>query len=461
VSSGEWSIPAAFREPAYRLRRFQNWILVGLLYSFFYMSRYNFAAAATALQDVFGWSKADLGIFETLLPLIYGLSVVVNGPLTDRIGGRKAFLWGAAGVVVMSFLFGALSLVIAAPAVWVNGPDGKVLQAPAAMLWGLGPTSTLWIAALIWTLNGYFQSFGALAIVKINAQWFHRLERGTFSAIFGILIRFGLILAFSGTPLILGLWPGHWELAFWIPGGFVLLLFLANCFFVVDRPKDAGFGDLDTADALADTTEEERPPIFAILKKVFTSKVMWMLAVGSMMIGLVRRSVVDAWWPVYFRDVHGVSGTDVAFQVVAWGVAILGIAGGFAMGILSDRVYQGRRAPLIVYGFVGMALCLGLFLGSDALALGPEAGAVCLILLSFFVNGAHGMVGGAASMDFGGRKAAATAAGLFDGMQYLASAVTGTVVGNLTEHLGWQAWKVWPIPFALVGAIVISRLWKR
>ncbi|MBW2704326.1 MAG: hypothetical protein JRF33_26205, partial [Deltaproteobacteria bacterium] len=78
-------IPSDFRDPAYRKRRAQNWILVGLMYSFFYMTRYNFSAVAPSLQEIFGWTKSDLGIFETMLPLVYGLSVVFNAPLADKI----------------------------------------------------------------------------------------------------------------------------------------------------------------------------------------------------------------------------------------------------------------------------------------------------------------------------------------------------------------------------------------
>jgi OPA family glycerol-3-phosphate transporter-like MFS transporter len=95
-------------------------------------------------------------------------------------------------------------------------------------------------------------------------------------------------------------------------------------------------------------------------------------------------------------------------------------------------------------------------------ALNPWVVAVCLSTLSFFVNGAHGMIGGAASMDFGGRKAAATAAGLFDGMQYLAGAFVGIGVGAIIDAKGW-GWGMWPlapIPFALAGAFIVSRIWN-
>ena len=76
------------------------------------------------------------------------------------------------------------------------------------------------------------------------------------------------------------------------------------------------------------------------------------------------------------------------------------------------------------------------------------------------MNGAHGMIGGAAAMDFGGKRAAASAAGLFDGMQYLAGAVVGILVGSVLDGYGWGAWPWIPIPFALAGAALMATLWN-
>jgi len=126
--------------------------------------------------------------------------------------------------------------------------------------------------------------------------------------------------------------------------------------------------------------------------------------------------------------------TYAPYLIATWGIALAGIAGGFVFGIASDRKFGGRRAPVITFGFLGMAVILALFGISDMMALGPIAAACCLVLLSFCVNGAHGMISGAASMDFGGKKAVATAAGLFDGMQYLAGAFVGVGVGYITTR---------------------------
>jgi len=447
--------------PEFRRQRVVNWLSLGFLYAVFYMTRYNYTAVAPTLADLFGWKNTELGVFETLMPLVYGLSVVFNGPLADRIGGKRAFLFGAIGVAVMNFLFGMSSLALVSTAVWEGTGMARHVVVPAVFRFGLSGGMLLTIMAIVWGLNGFFQSFGALSIVKVNAQWFHVLERGTFSGIFGVLIRMGLLLAFQGVPLILLVLP--WQYAFWIPGICVVVLMLENLFFMYNTPKDAGLGDFETGDEIE--SEADKPSSLKyVMQKVFASPVMWMIALGSMMIGFVRRSVVDAWWPKYFVDFHGADrsafATYAPYIIATWGIALAGIAGGFIFGIASDRTFGGRRAPVITFGFIGMAVVLALFGVSDLLNFGPVAAACCLVLLSFFVNGAHGMIGGAASMDFGGKKAVATAAGLFDGMQYLAGAFVGVGVGYITTNWGWNAWHWAPIPFALVGAYVMSRLWN-
>ena len=458
---------------AFRERRAVNWLSLGMLYAFFYATRYNFAAAAPRMAVPLGWKNTELGVFEMMMPLVYGLAVVFNGPLADRIGGKKAFLFGAVGVTVMNVLFGLASFAVLSPAVWSQGANAHVVT-PAALGYGLTSGMLLTLMAIVWGLNGYFQSFGALSIVKVNAQWFHVRERGTFAGVFGVLIRFGLLLAFQGVPLIFLFFP--WQYACWIPAFCVAVFFLVNLKWMQNSPKDAGLGEFDTGDD-ADPSDVA-PTIPDILRKVFASRTMWIIAAGSMMVGFVRRSVVDAWWPKYFVDVFlepkyrlidPTHAKELAaralvsyppYIIATWGIALAGIAGGFAFGITSDRRFGGRRAPVIAFGFLGMAGLLGLLAVSDAMNLGPTVAACCLVVLSFCVNGAHGMIGGAASMDFGGRKAAASAAGLFDGMQYLAGAFVGLGVGYITATWGWGPWHWAPIPFALVGAVLMMRIWN-
>src|SRR5207302_9788130 len=67
----------------FRPRRGVNWVFLGLMYGFFYMSRYNLSAISVAIGEKFGWSNADYGGIVSAGVLIYGVSVFLNGPLAD------------------------------------------------------------------------------------------------------------------------------------------------------------------------------------------------------------------------------------------------------------------------------------------------------------------------------------------------------------------------------------------
>lgn len=441
----------------FRWRRMQNWMIIGFLYALFYMTRYNNAAAMPQIMNWFGWNKPDVGVFETVLPLVYGASVLINGPIGDKIGGKKLFLIGAIGVVCMNLLMGACTLLVTTPAVVTGQGANRQVVEQATLLYGLSHTGVRTMMAIIWGINGYCQSMGAIAIVKVNFRWFHKLERGKFSGIFGILIRFGLVLGFSGVPLIA---QSSLPLScvWWIPAlGVAIFAILVNLF-VQNSPAQAGYHGFQTGEK----DDEKKPAMIDVLRRVLTNKMTWFIVVASIMIGFVRRGTIDVWFRTYFAEVY--SGEELAYQIAAWGIALFGIAGGFALGMSSDKIFHGRRAPVICIGFIGMAVMLGLGGCFHQMHSSVYVAAISLACLSFFVNGAHGIIGGAVTMDLGGKKATATATGLFDGVQYLvAGPFTGAPLGALlqSESYGWELWQWGLIPFAVVGAIAMAILWWR
>jgi MFS transporter, OPA family, glycerol-3-phosphate transporter len=462
VVSSALARPPEFEDPEFRRRRTQNWMVLGLLYAFFYMARYSLTSIMPSLAAQFGWTNTQIGVFETMMPFVYGLSVLINGPIADRVGGKRAFLFGAIGVAVMNTLFALETTLVEVPAVMQGAGKHAALVTPAVLKFGLTGGQAVALMVTTWAISGYFQSFGALSIVKVNAQWFHRSERGTFAGIFGVLIRVGLFLGLQGVPWLVRLFGV--TLGFFIPVVFVAAMLAINYFLMENSPADTRFGNMDTGDGVEET-DEQAPGFAFVIKKVFTNRAAWIIAFGSIMIGLIRRSTIDGWFPKYYSDVHlgghGDYSTFVPFQITTAGIALLGIAGGFAFGIASDRYFASRRAPVITIGFLGMATTLAVFGLADRLGLGPWPAAFLLPLMSFFVNGAHGMIGGAASMDFGGKKAAATAAGMFDGLQYLGAApFAGLGMGYVIDHFGWSVWQWVPIPFAILGAIILATLWN-
>ena len=451
--------PAVSHPPGFIQRRRLNWIFLGLMYGFFYMSRYNLAAIQAAMKELYGWSNADYGKIVSAATFVYGSAVLVNGPLADRIGGKRAILLGSAGAALFNFLFGACFIFLGKAAV-VKG--GSVVM-PAVYTHGMTASTMIATFAVLWGANHYFQSFGALSIVKINAAWFHVRERGAFAGIFGIMIQSGRLFAFQFSPFILAFLP--WQWCFWIPGAILIFMFFLNRRFVEDAPHKAGY-EFHTADETAEEAAQ-RPSLGFILRKVFASKAAWLIALSSICIGMTRNSI-DHWWSGYFATVFSIKAADLknhlSYNVVALGTPVMAILGGIVAGNASDRVFGARRAPVIFFAFLGQAAVLLLLSQAYRSTLGAT---LLLLAIAFFIQSAHSLVGGAASMDFGGKKAVATAAGLFDGAQYLAASAVGWGMGSLLDAFKDKAlpgaeyvvWPLAPLPFALLGAVLIAQLW--
>ena len=69
------------------------------------MCRYNFSIANKSISEEFGFSRAEMGYIITTALFAYACGQIINGLLTDRIGGKRAMLIGAAGTIVMNILF--------------------------------------------------------------------------------------------------------------------------------------------------------------------------------------------------------------------------------------------------------------------------------------------------------------------------------------------------------------------
>ena len=89
-STGHPSYP-----PGFRARRGLNWGFIGLLYASFYLCRYNFSFANTAMSKEFGYDKGQIGWIISISLFAYACGQITNGLLTDKIGGKRAMLIGA------------------------------------------------------------------------------------------------------------------------------------------------------------------------------------------------------------------------------------------------------------------------------------------------------------------------------------------------------------------------------
>lgn len=330
---------------AFRLRRFLNWFPLGLTYAFLYMARYNLTVSKNAMGELM--TKADFGAIFGAGTLTYAFAFLLNGPLTDKIGGKRAMLIGTGGAALMNILMGVLTYVLLTGAMHVN--------------------LVLWFS-LLYSLNMYFQSFGAVAIVKVNANWFHIRERGVFGGIFGILIALGLYFAFDWGQLIVhataanpinlgpiqkglrallaidgssGIDQTWW--VFFLPAVLLGVFFIVDLFILRDKPSGAGYADFNTGDATSG--EMDKPfKVKEIILKVLTNKILLTIAFIEFCSGVMRNGIMH-WYLIFTADM----GYARNFFINAnWGLLLMlaGVFGGMFAGLISDRIFGSRRGPV-------------------------------------------------------------------------------------------------------------------
>ena len=438
---------------AFRKRRVMNWLPLGLTYAFLYMARYNIKVSQHAFGDI-DWggsplmSNHDFSTIFMVGTFVYGGSFLINGPLTDRYGGKFSILTGAGGSLAMNLLMG-----LATWSVLNAGPGSQAI----------GDHLTIVMSAL-YGVNMYFQSFGAVAIVKVNAPWFHVRERGVFGAIFGILISLGIYFAFDWGYLIIS--NLDLEMVFLIPTALLSIFWIADLLIVKNTPGEAGLSDFDTADA---SSGDEGPQLGAaeVFKLMFRNPIIITIACVEFCSGFLRQAIMQ-WFRSYAKQTDAVLGLKDSFVYENWGMLLCcaGIMGGVFAGVISDRVFQSRRGPVagILYGAMLLGAVVMTFTYQTAFL--PWL----VVIMSMFVIGVHGMLSGTASMDFGGKKNVGIAVGIIDGFVYAGTGVMSMTYiyilpddGNM-EIAGnpdnWVSWPISMIPVALLGLVLASRLWN-
>lgn len=428
---------------AFRIRRFLNWFPMGLMYALMYMGRYNLNVFKKEVGDAL-MDKSDFGIIFGIGTAVYAISFLVNGPLTDRIGGKRAILVGTSGVIVMNLAMG-------------------FFMRHVLMLEDPGSAPIVPVLSALYAVNMYFQSYGAVSIVKVNANWFHVKERGGFSGIFGTLIATGLFFAYNGSGFVydlsVGRGPGGIDAVWWIflaPAVFIAAFWILEVFLLKDRPSLAGHDDFDTGDA-SSGEQRDKIPTAEIFKNIFTSRVIMTVAFIEFCTGVLRQGI-QQWFFIFGSDKRGLNIAQGYFFQEWWGVLLLvaGIVGANAAGWTSDKLFGSRRAPAAALLY---AILISAIVGMMFTLKSPWGIGIMAVVIMTTVTGTHGLLSGTATMDFGGRKGAATAVGVIDGFVYLGTAVQAFALGYLTEW-SWKAWPVFLLPFSVLGFVMLLTIWK-
>lgn len=461
---------AVYRHPpGFRLRRVRNWTALGLTYATYYLCRYNLGIIAPQLKETLGFSNVQYGAIQGVRNGAYGIGQFVNGLFTDKLGGKQAMTIGAVGTVILNLVFGIVA--------WSN--IGWLFF-------------TLLIVRMV---DGYVQAFGAPGMVKINTAWFRRQERGTFAGIFGIMINLGqmgvgklggLLATGFSVPLIfytITVPTLDWRYMFIIPPAVVVIIVILMNLIAKNHPEEAGYRVVHD-DEDPDDDPHAHIQLGVVFRKITSNPVVWIVAGAYFCTGFVRSAIYD-WFTIYMDEVWRLDLKQaLVVGTAAFWFPIMASAGSLASGIISDKMLNGRRAPVAAFLYFLQVIFMVLAIMMSEQMIHSSAFVAVILILGIHTgcNATHSILGTAAAMDLGGRKMAGFAAGVIDSFQYFGAMLAGFGLGwfldkftiTVTQSVTTAAattqshtainptvWFVSMLPWGLLGTALMTYLWFR
>lgn len=394
------------------LKRLQNWRLSTFFvmlfgYVGYYMVRQNLPAAFPLMEKAFGYSNSQLGLIAASSEIVYAIGKFINGPLGDRLGGKKIFLLGMAGAIFCNLLFAFGS-------------------------------SIAWFV-VVWCLCRYFLSMGWGGVAKTMGAWYEPERNGTIMGWISLNFQFGGVAAtlFAGWLVSQG---QSWDKLFLYPALLVSAVWVWSFFASKESPSEVvpgtTFGQSQSHEtSLADFESEGEVNTGKIIKTLLAMNIYRQLLLFSFLTTFLR-SIFIFWTPKFLVDI-GMADASAIFSSAL--LPFLGCIGTVLLGWYTDTHARHDRAQAMWIMLVGLTLSL---IGIATFAAsGPAYYGLIVLLLGtsgFFLLGPYSMSSGALTLDIAGPKGAGTCAGFIDGTGYIGGALATWGAGQLSDTLGWS-----------------------
>lgn len=397
------------------LKRWQLSTFSVMLFGYvgYYLCRKNITAALPLLAEAFDYSKTDLGKIGSVALIVYGIGKLINGPLGDKIGGRKIFLIGMIGAIAANLLFAA------------------------------GNSLTWFI--IVWSFGHYFLSMGWGGLAKTVGAWCPPEKNGTVMGFISINFQFGGVVAtlLAGAIVAAGY---SWQYVFIFPAEILAIVFIWS-FFASKAHPNAVYPDVEFPPASSkpiaeihredESIEEEHVNPIEVMKTLFSLKLFRILLVYSALTTILR-SIFFFWTALLFTDI-GLNIKDAIFKSAMFPLA--GCIGTIFIGWYTDhKVKDGNRARMMWYMLAGLTVSL---IAMAIFSQGNNVNTTLIVTLTalsgFFLLGPYSMSSGALTLDIAGSRGAGTCTGLIDGIGYLSASASIYLSGWMSENYGWSS----------------------
>ena len=399
-------LPADMIDKVYKLLRIRVLLGISVGYAAYYLVRSNFTLSSTYLMKEYGFSATEYGLLGSVTAIVYGLSKFFMGNLSDKAYAQRFIAVGLFISAIINICFGFAS--------------------------SFGMILTLLV------FNNIFQGMGAPPCSTVMAKWFSKKERGTKTGLWNISHNIGAMLV----PPLVGIGVGIFGESHWQAGVFIFPAIIAMVISILmwinakDTPESVGlppideyrndYEDLEKAD-----NANKMSPKEILMKYVVKNKFVWYLCIANAFVYLIRFGVIN-WVPIYLTTVKGFTKTEAhaAYSIFE----AMAIPSSLIVGLLSDKLFKGKRMPLCVFSMVGVVIgTLVYWQASNILVVSAAVSIIgCLIYVPQFLIGLS-------AMELVPKFAIGTTVGMCGLFGYLGgSLVANAAIGVIVDRSGWD-----------------------
>ena len=381
-----------------RSRQYAVFVMVAV-YGLYYVCRLSLNVMKKPLVDSGYLTTGQLGYIGSALFFAYAVGKCANGFLADRSDIRK---------------FMSLGLFVSALANFALG-----FRMPALLF------------AVLWGINGYAQSMGAPASVVGLARWFNDRERGTYYGVWCTSHNLGEALTFVLTSLVVSSFGWRW--GFFGAALFGLVGVALAWGFYRDSPQSRGLPAI--AEWSGDQAQKQEAAgsksVAASQAAVLRNWAVWMIALSSAFIYVSRYAVNS--WGIYFLEMKKGYSNIEASSIISVN-AIFGLFGTLFSGMISDRLFGGRRnVPALIFGLMNTAaLCLFLLVPGAH----KSVDVLAMVLFGLSIGVLFCFLGGLMAVDVAPKNAAGAALGVVGVASYVGAGIQDIVSGYLIKAEG-------------------------
>ena len=359
-------------------------LITTLGYSLFYVCRLSINVVKRPIVDSGYLSETELGIIGGSLFFSYAVGKFVNGFFADRFNIRFLMSGGLLVAALLNLILGM-----------------HVLFGVFVVLWGI---------------NGWVQSLGGPCSAIALNRWFGDKQRGTVYGFWSASHNIGEAFTFIFIAFVVSM--TGWQFGFLSAGMLGIIGAVLIFIFLKPFPHDAIDGDVFV----------NRKEIGKKQLSVLKSGTIWLLALSSAFMYISRYAVNS--WGVYYFEVEKHYSIVEASGLISIS-SICGIIGTVFSGLLSDKLFRGKRyIPACLASFMNLiALYLFLYI--------PDGGKlmeiVAMVLFGISIGILICYLGGLMAIDLAPKEATCAAVGVIGIASYMAAGIQDILSGFFIE----------------------------